>query len=182
LALEGVDERPDIAAVVAKTVDLVTEQTIDIPRILVVPKGEVKSGFSGFTLKLDTLKYPTVSDEIWIQHLRTGQLDVFTLGRGGIEEARLEDYVVSGLVDFDDIAYDDHADLLYDLASQAVKHFRGYLSEEDTRKVLRCYQRDIARFIHAQMQEYYWEEAVGYEVKVNKGFTELNRTSDLNHG
>ena len=45
LALEGVAERPDIAAVVAKTVDLVTEQTIDIPRILVVPKGEVKSGF-----------------------------------------------------------------------------------------------------------------------------------------
>ena len=173
LALEGVAERPDIAAVVAKTVDLVTEQTIDIPRILVVPKGEVKSGFSAFTLKLDTLKYPAVSDEIWIQHLRTGQLDVFTLGRGGIEEARLEDYVVSGLVDFDDIAYDDHADLLYDLASQAVKHFRSYLSEEDTRKVLRCYQRDIARFIHAQMQEHYWEEAVGYEVKVSKGFTEL---------
>jgi type III restriction enzyme len=173
LALEGVAERPDIAAVVAKTVDLVTEQTIDIPRILVVPKGEVKSGFSAFTLKLNTLKYPAISDEIWIQHLRTGQLDVFTLGRGGIEEARLEDYVVSGLVDFDDIAYDDHADLLYDLASQAVKHFRGYLCEEDTHKILRCYQRDIARFIHAQMQAHYWEDAVGYEVKVSKGFTEL---------
>ena len=177
LALEGVAERPDIAAVVAKTVDLVTEQTIDIPRILIVPKGEVKSGFSAFTLKLDTLKYPTVSEEIWIRHLRTGQLDVFTLGRGGIEEARLEDYVVSGLVDFDDIAYDDHADQLYDLASQTIKHFRGYLSEEDTRKVLRCYQRDIARFIHAQMQEHYWEEAVGYEVKVSKGYTELKPTA-----
>ena len=162
---------------VAKTVDLVTEQTIDIPRILIVPKGEVKSGFSAFTLKLDTLKYPTVSEEIWIRHLRTGQLDVFTLGRGGIEEARLEDYVVSGLVDFDDIAYDDHADQLYDLASQTIKHFRGYLSEEDTRKVLRCYQRDIARFIHAQMQEHYWEEAVGYEVKVSKGYTELKPTA-----
>ncbi len=95
------------------------------------------------------------------------------LGRGGIEEARLEDYIVSGLVDFDDISYDDHADLLYDLAGQTVRHFRTYLSEDDTRKVLRCYQRDIARFIHAQMQEHYWEEAVGYEVKISKGFTEL---------
>jgi type III restriction enzyme len=89
----------------------------------------------------------------------------------------LEDYVISGLVDFDDIAYDDHADLLYDLASQAVKHFRGYLPEEDTRKVLRCYQRDIARFIHAQMQAHYWEEAVGYEVKVSKGCTELKTSA-----
>jgi len=45
--------------------------------------------------------------------------------------------------------------------------------DDDTAKVLRCYQRDIARFIHAQMQEHYWEEAVGYEVKVSKRFTEL---------
>ena len=173
MELEGVTEKPDIAAVVAKTVDLVTQQTINIPRILVVPKGEVKSGFKPFTLKLDTLKYPAVSDELWIQHLRTNQLDVVALGRSGIEEARLEDYVVSGLVDFDDISYDDHADLLYDLAVQTVRHFLSYLSEDETRKVLRCYQCDIARFIHAQMQEHYWEEAVGYEVKVSKGFTEL---------
>ena len=173
LELEGVTEKPDIAAVVAKTVELVTQQTLSIPRILVVPKGEVKSGFKSFKLKLETLKYPAVSDELWIQHLRTNQLDVVSLGRGGIEESRLEDYVVGGLVDFDDISYDDHADLLYDLAAQTVAHFRGYLSEEDARKVLRCYQRDIARFIHVQMQAHYWEDAAGYEVKISKGFTEL---------
>jgi type III restriction enzyme len=173
LELEGVGEQPDIAAVVAQTVNLVTQQTIDIPRILVVPKGEVKAGFKPFQLRLDTLKYPAVSDELWVQHLRTNQLEVIALGRGGIEETRLEDYVVSGLVDFDDISYDDHADLLYDLAAQTVRHFRSYLSEEDTRKVLRCYQRDIARFIHAQMQEHYWEDVAGYEVRISKGFTEL---------
>jgi type III restriction enzyme len=110
LELEGMTEKPDIAAVVAKTVELFTEQTINIPRILVTPKGEVKSGFKPFTLSLETLKYPAVSDELWIQHLRTSQTEVLALNRGGIEEARLEDYVVSGLVDFDDISYDDHAD------------------------------------------------------------------------
>jgi type III restriction enzyme len=177
LELEGVTEKPDIAAVVAKTVDLVTQQTIDIPRILVVPKGEVKAGFRPFRLELETLKYPAVSDELWIQHLRTNQLEVVALGRGGIEEARLENYVVGGLVDFDDISYDDHADLLYDLAAQTVQHFRTYLSEEDTRKVLRCYQRPIAQFIHAQMQAHYWEETVGFEVKVSKGFTELKSSA-----
>ena len=81
--------------------------------------------------------------------------------------------MVSGLVDFDDVSYDDHTDLLYGLAAQTVRHFQTYLSEDDTRKVLRCYQRDIARFIHAQMQEHYWEDAVDYEMKVSKGFTEL---------
>lgn len=177
LELEGVSEKPDFASVVARTVDLVTQQSIDIPRILVVPKGEVKSGFKPFTLELDTLKYPAVSDELWIQHLRTNELEVVSLGRGSIEEARLEDYVVGGLVDFDDISYDDHADLLYDLASQAVQHFQTYLSEDDTRKVLRCYQRNIAQFIHAQMQGHYWEDVVGYEVKISKGFTELKQSA-----
>ncbi len=173
LELEGVAKPVDIAAIVAKTTELVVQQTIDIPRILVVPRGEARSGFKPFTLELGSLKYPAVSNELWIQHLRTNQLEVLALGRGGIEEARLEDYIVGGLVDFDDISYDDHADLLYDLASQTVQHFRGYLSEDDTRKILRCYQRDIAKFIHAQMQKHYWEEVEGYEVKVSKGFTDL---------
>lgn len=173
MELEGVTEQPDFAAVVAKTVELVTQQTINIPRILVVPKGEVKAGFKPFTLKLDTLKYPAVSDELWIQHLRTNQRDEVTLGVGGIEEKRIEDYVVSGLVDFDDVSYDDQADLLYDLAKQTVKHFCSYLSEEEARKVLRCYQRDIAHFVHAQMQDYSWEEEVDYEVVVSKGYVEL---------
>jgi type III restriction enzyme len=173
MELEGVTAQPDIAAIVAKTADLVIQQTIDIPRILVVPTGEVRSGFRPFTLELGTLRYPPVSEELWIQHLRTSRREVLALGRGGVEETRLENYLVSGLVDFDDVSYDDHADLLYELARQAVRHFRDYLSEDETRKVLRCYQKPIAQFIHAQMQNHYWEEATGYEVKISKGFTEL---------
>ena len=173
MELEGITLPPDIAAVVAKTTELVNQQTISIPRILVVPKGEVRSGFKAFKLELDTLNYPAPSEDLWIQYLRTNQLEVLGLGKGGIEEARIEDYIVSGLVDFDDVAYDEHADLLYDFAAQVVKHFRSYLSEDDTKKVLRLHQREIARFIHSQMQNHYWEEAVDYEVKINKGFTEL---------
>jgi len=80
-------------------------------------------------------------------------------------------------VDFDDISYDDHADLLYDLATQTVKHFESYLAEGETAKVLRYHQREIARFIHAQMQEHFWEEPSGYEVKINAGFTELKSSA-----
>jgi len=174
LEIEGVAERPDFAGIVAKTAAVVIQQTIDIPRILVVPTGEVQSGFKPFTLKLATLNYPPVSEELWAKHLRTDQVDVIATGQGGIEEARPEDYVVSGLVDFDDVSYDAHADLLYELAGQVVKHFTGYLPDEhEVRKVLRCYQRDIARFVHVQMQEHYWESATGYEVKISKGFSDL---------
>lgn len=169
----AVTKPPDIAAIVAKTSALVTQKTIDIPRILVVPRGETKSGFKPFTLDLKTLRYQPLTDELWAQYLASDKYEVLTLGRGGIEESRMEDYVVSGLVDFDDISYDAHADLLYELSSQAVAHFRAYLSEDDTRKVLRAYQRDITRLIHMQMQAHYWEEAEGMDVKISKGFTGL---------
>lgn len=173
LVLEGVVAPPDIAAVVAKTTELVAKETIDIPRILVVPTGEVKSGYKPFTPKLDTLRYPPVSEELWLQYLRTNEREVIAVGGGGIEEKRLEDYVVSGLVDFDDVSYDEHADFLYDLASQTVKHLLSYLSEDDARKVLRHYQKDIARYLHAQMDEHHWVEVAGYEVRVTKGFSDI---------
>lgn len=122
IELEGMSKQPDIAAIVAKASELVIEQTIDIPRILVVPKGNMQYGFRSFTLDLSTLNYPTPSDELWIQYLRTNKLDVIGLSKANVEETRLEDYVVNSLADFDDVAYDDHAGLLYDLAGQAVQH------------------------------------------------------------
>ena len=173
MELTGIAKEPDLAAIVAKTAEIVVQQTIDIPRILVVPKGEVRSGYRPFTLDLATMNYQAPSEELWIQYLRTNQLEILGLGKGGIVEQRLEDYVVSSLIDFDDVAYDDHADLLYELARQVTEHLRSYLPEDDARKVLRLHQKEIGRFIHAQMQHHYWEEAVDYEVKVSRGFTEL---------
>jgi len=178
MEFEGVVTSPDIAAIVKKTAEMVVQQTIDIPRILVVPKGEVESGFRAFTLDLRSLAYQAISEELWMQFLRTGVTETIGLGKGGIREKRLEDYVVSGLVDFNDVDYEKHADLLYDFATQTVAHFKSYLSEEDAAKVLWRNQREIAAFIHAQMQEHYWEdETVEYEVVVTKGFSELKTSA-----
>jgi type III restriction enzyme len=179
--LEGVVEVPDVATVVARTLEITAQQTIDIPRILVVPQGEVRAGFKEFQLDLSNVNYQPISNELWQQELRTGKLRVLALGEGSIDELRLEDYVVAGLVDYDDVSYDDHSALLYDLATQTVQHFLSYLSEEDTRRILRVYQREIARLIHAQMQQHYWEDALGYEVKVSKGFTEIKQQRAYTH-
>ncbi len=174
--LPGIGNQPDIAAIVAKTANLVVQQTIDIPRVLVVPQGEVTSGFSAFTLDLTGLNYPPVSDDLWLQELRTGRTRTVGIGTGGVREARPEDYIVSGLIDFDDVAYDGQADLLYDLAGQTVSHLRIYLSDEQLDRVLQVHQKAIARFVHAQMQAHFWEKVAGYDVVISKGFSEL-RTS-----
>ncbi len=173
LPLEGMPPAVDVANVVQAVTNLYVQQTIDIPRIVVLPKGDVTSGYHPFHLDLAVLRHAAPSEELWVQYLGNNQREVIGVGEGGIEEARLEDYIVRGLVDFDDISYDDQADLLYDLAGQVVAHYRTYLSDHDTGRVLHLHQREIVQFIYAQMQPHAWESAAEYEVKVTKGFTEL---------
>lgn len=179
LELEGVAKpAPDMAAVVAATAKLMADRTIDIPRIIVMPKGQVKAGFKPFTLDLAGMRYPAPSDELWAKHLRTDQVDIIGLSQGNLLEERLEDYVVSGLIDFSDIAYDEHADLLYDLAGQVVAHLRTYLSEEEAGQVLTLHQREIARAVHAQMQDHFWlDDSVEYHHEVRQGFTDLKESA-----
>jgi type III restriction enzyme len=179
LELEGIG-RPalDMAAVIAATTKLVVERTIDIPRIIVMPKGAVKAGFRPFTLDLSGMRYPAPSEELWAKHLRTDQIDIIGLARGNLIEKRPEDYVVSGLIDFPDIAYDESADLLYDLAAQVVRHLRTYLSEEEILQVLSLQQREIARAVHAQMLDHFWlDDTVEYHREIRQGFTELKETA-----
>jgi type III restriction enzyme len=103
---------------------------------------------------------------------------VVGLGRGGIDEQRLENFIVSGLIDFDDVSYDVSADVLFDLAGQVVRHLLSYLSRDEAKKVLQFYLREIAKFVHVQMQPHHWEgAAAGYEVKVTKGFVELKSSA-----
>lgn len=173
--LPGMTTVPDIAEVVQKTAQLVVQQTIDIPRILVVPKGDVTTGFHPFTMDCTSIRYQPVERDLLIQHLRTNHQETLSAGGQMQPEQRLEDYVVRGLVDFDDISYDEHADLLYDLAGQLVTHLRSYLSEDDTKNVLIYHQKQLAAFVHAQMQAKQWEKSTGYDVVVSKGFTELKK-------
>jgi type III restriction enzyme len=101
-----------------------------------------------------------------------------TFSKAGSNEERLEDYIVRGLIDFEDISYDDHADLIYNLSSQLVQHFKTYLkSDDEIRNVILYHQKQLVNFIHAQMLANQFEESTEYEVVVSKGFTELKSTA-----
>lgn len=166
------EETVDIADVVAKTTKILVQQTIDIPRIAVVPIGTVTTGFHPFTLDVSQWRLQPGEREMVGQMLHTNEQ--FTLAAElGFKENRPEDYLVHALVDFDDIDYFSHAELLYELSGQMVEHLRGYLSEDEVLSVLDRDRRLIAREIHAQMMAHFWEEATGYEVQVSRGFTEL---------
>ena len=180
LDLGGGTARPDFAAVVAKASELVVEGTIDIPRILVTPMGEVRSGYRPFALDLSSVRPLPEGGALWLQELRTGAGEALDLGRGAQtgHEARLEDYIVRRLIDYPDVAYDQHADLLYDLAGQVVAHLRAKLSDEEVADLLRARDESLAKLVHSQMQAHYEEGAdAGYEVVVRRGWTELKTSA-----
>lgn len=170
--LEGLDQPIDVDEVIGKTIDLLINQTMDIPRVLVMPKGQVLTGFHPFKLEL-TARLQPPDEEMWLQYLRTSEAETITLGRGTKREKRLEDHIVHGLIDFDDVSYDEHADLLYDLAGQVVQFLRTYLSEDEAERLLRFRRKELARLVHSQMEKHRWEKVEGYDVKVSRGWTEL---------
>ena len=176
-ALPGIAPLVDFAKVVERVTTMMAGETISIPRISVVPKEQVHSWFEPFKLDLAALNYAAPSEELWIQSLPTGELTIVSLGAGHSREATPEDYVVSGLLTFDDVSYDDNADVLYDLAGQVVARLTSYLSPEDAERVLKLHQRDIARLVHAQMSDHYRENEVDYETKITAGFTELKSSA-----
>lgn len=164
----------ELILVVREATVIYIAHTIAVPRVIVVPKGAVRAGFRDFTLDLAPFRLQPVSQEILVQHLNNDTRDVIGALAGGAAEERLEDYVVRGLIDFDDVSYDEEADLLYKLAAQFVAHLRGYLKDDDeVRNVLIFHQRQIATVVHTQMQPHAWEEASSYEAVVSQGFSEV---------
>jgi type III restriction enzyme len=172
--LEGIIEPVNVAGVVQKTTELYCELSIDVPKIVVVPTGDVKCRYEDFDLDVRNINLQPVAHHILIQHLHENQRYRLQDGSGIVKEKRPEDYLVRGLIDFDDISYDEHAGLLYKLAGQVVKRLRTYLTdEEDVINVLQYHQQTLVNLIHSQMQQHFKESASGYEAHATKGFHTL---------
>jgi type III restriction enzyme len=173
-SLPGMDEEIDVAKIVKETSIEAIELSILIPRIIVVPRGEVTSGYRDFDLDVRAIRYQPVAQEILIQHLHDHERHRLFSGARAMTESRLEDYLVFGLIDYDDVSYDEDSALLYKLCGQCVAHLKSYLPDDDAvLNVIHAHQRELVRAIHAQMEEHYEENASEYEVKVSQGFKTL---------
>ena len=172
--LPGAVDTVDVASVVSKAIALRNELSIDIPRILLQPVGDVSRGYREFTLDLARVRLQPVENEILIQELHGRAQHRLMSGTGVVEEARIENYVVGGLTDFDDVSYDSHTELLYALAGQVVAHLRSYLANDvEVKNVLQYHQQALVNLVHVQMQAHFDDKSTTYEATVSKGFTTL---------
>jgi type III restriction enzyme len=169
-----------VSEVVRNVTDRLIKLTIDVPQIVVLPTREVNYRFQAFTLEgLEKINFQPVSQELLLQHLEDNRQAHVQWEGADVEEARLEDYIVRQLVDLDAIDYDQHADLLYDLAGQVVARLRAYLGEDEEKlkNVLTYWQRQLGEFVWAQMQRHVWTTPTDYVGKVTWGFDVLKPAS-----
>lgn len=167
----------DLDVIVKRTLTLTLRHTIDIPRILVKPKGVVRSGYRPFTVDVSRLSFQPQDQQLVSRGLQSGREVLF--GQAStVSEQRLEDYVVRELINYDDVSYDEHADLIYGLAEQVIQHFRSYLETDgDLHNVLVNNAKVIAENLHAQMVVHYFEDLGETEVVVSQGFTPLKHSA-----
>lgn len=172
--IAGTAEHVDVARVVRETTATYITMTIDIPRITLVPRGECRAGFRDFDLAPPAARLQPVASELISQGLSDHERYKVVGGDGIVPETRLEDYLVRGLIDFNDINYDVDAPLLYKLAGQMVRYLQSYLKdEEEVRNVLQFHQQQLVSLVHTQMQAHYEDTEAEFDVRVTRGFNTL---------
>jgi type III restriction enzyme len=173
-----IEEKPNFEKIVETVTDKFVEMTIDIPRIIIEPKGQSVWNYQDFQLDVSNINLQPVSQDILLQSLQTNKRERLT-GKNSLQtELQLENYLVKSLIDYDDISYDDHADLLYSLSGQVIARLHSYLADEtEVRNVLQFYHKSLAELLHTQMLAHQTQDATDYEVKVTKGFITLRNNS-----
>jgi type III restriction enzyme len=157
--------------------DSYIKSIIEIPRIVIQQSAEVKTGFKDFNLDKINLNFQPVSEEILIRKLREQRDSVDIIeGKGGFYPNEPDRLIVSELINFPEIDYDEHKDLICKLSRQAVTKIEDDF--EDAMKIVNVvfyHKKEIAKIIYTQLMEHFYTESVTFEEpKVNvKSFIEI---------
>jgi type III restriction enzyme len=148
-------------------------RSIEIPKIMVQQCGEVKSGFKDFNLDVSPIVFQPVSQEIIRIALQSNEIDHVT-GAGRIVPDRMENILVSELLNKPEIDYDEQSGLLFKLAGQALAKLKSDLPDEkDVENVVQYRKREIADQIYSQMIPHFYLEEPEYEEPKVYGFVEI---------
>ncbi|MDE3027507.1 MAG: DEAD/DEAH box helicase family protein, partial [Paracoccaceae bacterium] len=151
------------------------ERTLAIPALTITPQQQVSFGFRRFDLDMKAWNFQPLSRELYVQVLRTEKASIISGEEEGETANRLEDYIVARLIDYPEVDYDAHAEILYDLAGQAVAQTRKRFPGDDDQalSVVRGHAKTMAESIFSQMKQNMWREQTNYRVSLSSAFGEL---------
>lgn len=155
--------------------DLV-KSSIPIPRIIIQPKeNSIRAGFKDFKLNTTGLpRFNPINDEILVKNLRDQQANVIgVINDQSIKDSN-ENLIVAKLIDYEEVDYETHHDLLYKLANEMLAYLRSYLkSEDDVSNVVLTQRTQIAEQLWQQMKDHFYCEVGEYEAPKIKPFTSI---------
>lgn len=127
------------------------ENIIEIPR-MVLTRGEVQAYFNDFDLVTDEFTYKALEQEI----IRMGLVDKKTETIGVQDSGQKINpvkLIISELLNYPEVDYDENADLLYKLAQQAVDALEANLDDRTKLNLtVRQFKLPIAERIYMQMR------------------------------
>ena len=169
-----------VEEIVQRVVAAHAERTIDIPRIVVVPKEGTEAPTKCADFDLDLAVVPAlqpVADDILIQYLADTRREMLSGSDPSGAQASVEQLLAGGIAQGDSINYQENAELIHKLAGQLADHLRSRLPDEAAvRNVASYYLQRLSQLVVAQMEAHLDEEPVEYESRVSAGFLHLRES------
>ena len=158
------EQAKKIDSIIAIAVSKFIENVIEIPR-MTIQKEIYRAEYRWFDL--DTrlgFNLPALKDEIVRISIGAGEKSVETIQiEVGRKFDKPIDQIVNSLIDYDDVDYDENAELLYHLAQQALDAVSEHINQDDDlAKVVHDYKKAIASIIYDQMKRHFIMTSTGY--------------------
>ena len=153
-----------------------TDTIIEIPRITIQPKGDIKSGFRPFELDTTRLNLRPTDEKIVIRYLREGTIEIIDANEQRVVYDSIQNIIVNELISYPEIDYDIQSEFLFKLVNQAIDKFKTYLTvENDVIRVVKQNKAIIAEFIYTQMMDKFYTEMSDFETPIIdvKAFTRI---------
>lgn len=143
---------------------LVTEykkNIIEIPRMDLV-QGETKAEFQSFDLEDKGFNFQALEQEIIRMGLKDKQVETLKAKSSGSYGNPIN-LIIAELINYPEIDYDENAELLYHLATQAYEAIRTNINNEDKiPEAIFQFKAAIAEKIYAQMKQHFVLHSADY--------------------
>jgi type III restriction enzyme len=149
------------------------DNIIEIPRV-VIEQPKATAVFHPFDLDTkEGFSFPELNNEIIRMGLKDNEVEVLTAISSGYFDDPVKE-IVAQLMNFEEVDYDENAELLYHLAGQAIEAVKKQTEEgRDVANKVHQFKMAIANRIYSQMKEHFTLEKKGYASSRVLPFVEL---------
>lgn len=160
------------------------ENIIEIPRMDLV-LGDITATFNHFDLDTSEFNYQALEQEIIRMGLLDKSIETLKAKSSGSYGNPIKN-IISELINYSDVDYDDNADLLYHLANQAYNSIKDNIDKEDNiSQAIFQFKSTIANKIYLQMKDNFTlstPEHIAHKVLPFTGIEQWNFSALINSG